>query len=574
MATQLGVSRWSECRRALLHYASREGVIRGWYILVIAFLFAFVILPTVFVLSFLFTGWGALQAFVFSNAAILGQIWSAVGLSFGVALTITAIDLAFGLPLAWLLVRRAFRGKSILNTIIDSPLAVPTAGLGFSAALFWGLHPAVAPPPLSLNFTNSPFLLLVLLHLTTTFPYMVRSLSAILEQIEIEYEIAARTCGAAPLTAARTVTLPLFRSGMATGSILCLAKALSDTGGAQAALQTAQLFAIQGSSCSFTGTPNGTVLIGAWRTIGKACPGLSDQLNAALALVSIIMILLSIVLLLVVKVVAARVRFPLRKVWPGGERRLSRGLAPRARDAAAFAFLALLVLLPSFFLLGFLITGASGAGAADWGAFGGSLAFSFLVAGVATAVDLAFGVPLALYVTRGPRRRLGSLLDSLVNIPYIVPSAALGFSLFLFWKPVVDAGYLPILAVIILAHVAFTFPFVVRNAVGALEEMDPGLDETARTLGARPLQAFRRITLPVIKPAVLAGAIMAFTRSVGETGATLAVSPQALTAPVFIVNLLNPRTGNFYLAALAVALLTLVSALAMMILRLLTRRAR
>src|SRR2546428_104232 len=451
--------------------------------LVLVFFVFFVLVPTLFVLSFLYTGWGDLQVFVFANASVMGQIWSAVGLSFGVALTVTAIDLVFGLPLAWFIVRRQFRGKSILNTIVDSPLAVPTAGLGFSAALFWALNPAVKPQTLSLNFTNTPFVLLMLLHFTTTFPYMVRSLSAILEQLDIEYEVAARTLGASPLTASRTVTLPLFRSGIATGAILCLAKAMSDTGGGQAALQTANLFAIKTTSCSFTGTPSGTVLIGAWRNLSKACPTVSNQFKAGVG-------------------------------------------------------------------------------------------FSFLVAGLATRIDLMFGVPLALYITRGPSRRFGNLLDSLVNIPYIVPSAALGFSLFLFWKPLVDAGTLPILAVIVLAHVGFTIPFVVRNAVGALEEMDPGLDDTSRTLGARPLQAFRRITFPVVKPAILAGSIMAFTRSVGETGATLAVSPQAITAPVYIVNLLNTKTGNFYLAGLSVAILTIVSAAAMMSMRYLTRRAR
>ncbi len=126
------------------------------------------------------------------------------------------------------------------------------------------------------------------------------------------------------------------------------------------------------------------------------------------------------------------------------------------------------------------------------------------------------------------------------------------------------------LVVIVLAHVGFTIPFVVRNSVGALEQMDPGLDETSRTLGAKPLQAFRRITFPVMKPAILAGSIMAFTRSLGETGATIAVSPQAITAPVFIVNLLNVK-GNFYLAALTIAALTVVSAVAMLGMRYFTR---
>ena len=561
-------------KKTLLDTVSRSRFVQGWYTLVLIFFVFFVLVPTLFVLSFLYTGWGDLQVFVFANASVMGQIWSAVGLSFGVALTVTAIDLVFGLPLAWFIVRRQFRGKSILNTIVDSPLAVPTAGLGFSAALFWALNPAVKPQTLSLNFTNTPFVLLMLLHFTTTFPYMVRSLSAILEQLDIEYEVAARTLGASPLTASRTVTLPLFRSGIATGAILCLAKAMSDTGGVQAALQTANLFAIKTTSCSFTGTPSGTVLIGAWRTLGKACPTVANQLNAGLAFVAILMIALSIGLLYTVKLVALKVRFPLKRVWPGPERKLSRGTAPKVRDLASFSFLLFVILIPSFFLISFLVTGAKTLGNPDWGTFGSSLGFSFLVAGLATSIDLMFGVPLALYITRGPSRRFGNLLDSLVNIPYIVPSAALGFSLFLFWKPLVDSGTLPILAVIVLAHVGFTIPFVVRNAVGALEEMDPGLDDTSRTLGARPLQAFRRITFPVVKPAILAGSIMAFTRSVGETGATLAVSPQAITAPVYIVNLLNTKTGNFYLAGLSVAILTIVSAAAMMSMRYLTRRAR
>ncbi len=104
--------------------------------------------------------------------------------------------------------------------------------------------------------------------------------------------------------------------------------------------------------------------------------------------------------------------------------------------------------------------------------------------------------------------------------------------------------------------------------------MDPGLDETSKTLGAKPLQSFRRVTFPVIKPAILAGSIMAFTRSVGETGATQAVSPQAVTAPVYIVNLLNAKTGNFYLAALSVSILTVVSAVAMLGMRYAVKRAR
>jgi len=177
----------SRRRKTFLDRVSRTLFVQGWYAFVLSFFVFFVLVPTLFVLSFLFTGWGDLQAFVFRNANVMAQILSAIGLSFSVALTVTAVDLIFGLPLAWFIVRRQFPGKSVLNTLVDSPLAVPTAGLGFSAALFWALNPAVKPQGLSLNFTNTPFVLIMLLHFTTTFPYMVRSMSAILEHWELHH---------------------------------------------------------------------------------------------------------------------------------------------------------------------------------------------------------------------------------------------------------------------------------------------------------------------------------------------------------------------------------------------------
>jgi ABC-type spermidine/putrescine transport system permease subunit II len=164
-------------------------------------------------------------------------------------------------------------------------------------------------------------------------------------------------------------------------------------------------------------------------------------------------------------------------------------------------------------------------------------------------------------------------MDILVNVPYVVPSSALGISLTLFCAQQRLVPVPSLLFIVTLAHVAFTFPFVVRNVVGALEGLDPALEETARSLGARPLQSFRRVTFPTIKASILAGAIMAFTRSVGETGATLAVAgPAIVTAPVFIVSLV--REQNFYPAALATMVLLLVSGTAMLIMRYITWRAR
>ncbi len=485
---------------------------------------------------------------------VLSQVTGALTLSFVVAIIATLIDLAVGLPIAWVLVRKEFRGKSYVNTLIDMPLAIPTAAMGFSAALFWGITPGIDKPWGAISFTNSAFVLLLLLQIVFSFPYMVRSLAAILEEIDINYEVAARACGASRLTAARTVTLPLFRSGIVTGAILCLAKTLSETGGVMAALSTIQ-----------SREYNATALIGTM----KSASLFNDALVPALAFVSIVLIVLSIILLIIVKLIVTKVKLPMRKVWTNLEKKLSKGAFPKLKDAGAFFFLTFVVLVPAFFIFGFVAT-AEPSQTADWGAFWSSLGLSFAIAGVVTTIVLLLGIPMGILIARSRKKKAAGILDVLVNIPFIVPTAALGFSLGLFWT---TQPFLPVTAdvfLIVMAHVAFTYPFVVRNVVGALESLDTTYEDTARTLGAKPLQVFRRVMFPMMKASVLAGAIMTFTRSLGETGATLAVSPKAITAPVYIVELI--RSGSFYQAGLASILLIMVSFIIVLVMRRLTTR--
>jgi thiamine transport system permease protein len=177
---------------------------------------------------------------------------------------------------------------------------------------------------------------------------------------------------------------------------------------------------------------------------------------------------------------------------------------------------------------------------------------------------------------KGKMRGLTLLLDNLVNIPLIIPTVALGFSLGLFWS-MVSRLYFPPLAqnpfwLIVLAHVAFTYPFIVRSISGAIEELDPTFEEAAKTLGARPLQVFRLVILPIVKSSILAGAIMVFTRSLDETGATMAVVPEAVTAPVYIVTLVGKHA--YHEAALACIVLIVLSYTAMLALRYLMLRVR
>jgi thiamine transport system permease protein len=488
------------------------------------------------------------------DARPFDMVIDALKISFIIATIVTIVDFIAGLPMAWLLVRKDFRGKKYVDTLIDMPLAVPTAALGFSTALFWAVTPGVHAAG-ALGLTSSAFMLVILLHIVFSYPYMVRSLSAILHEIDINYEIAAQTLGAPPLTVARTITLPLFRAGLVTGIILSFARSLSETGGTMAAL--AMLTPYMGELAYPMQT--GPSLIGGWKHAG----GFEPQL----AFTAMLLVILTLILLIIIKIVIMKFKMPLRKVFPGPERLFSKGVFPKLKDAGAFIFMILILIIPSFFIFSFVFT--ADASPVDWPPFWSAMGFSFLVAGVITVINLLFGVPLAIYIVRGKNRFMSHLLDLLVNVPLIVPTSALGISLGMFWGSM-DLGWTTLL--VISAHLAFTFPLVVRNVAGALEEMDPTYEETARTLGARPLFVFKKVMYPSLKFSILAGAIMAFTRSLGETGATLAVVRNANTVPVYIVGLV--RSGEYYPAALACIALIAISFLTMMLMRYITRRAQ
>jgi thiamine transport system permease protein len=540
-------------------FVNRRGFRKGWTLFIVTFFLFFVVLPTVYVVTYAITDWEAIQG-VMSQPETVDQIKNAVVASFTIATIVTIIDFLAGLPVAWLLVRKKFRGKELLDTLIDMPLAVPTAALGFSAAIFWVVDPT--PPPFSLSIISTPMVLIILLHVVFSYPYMVRSLAAILEEIDVTYETAGRTLGASHLTAARTITLPLFRAGLATGVILCFSRSMSETGGTMIALSTMSRLGI-GAANEFD---TGPTLIGDWRTLSLIDPSYTP----ALAFVSILLIVLALVLLVILKLMIMKLHLPMRKVWPMPEKMLSRGIFPKFKDGGALFFLAMIVLVPSFFIFTYVLFSTPEQG--DWGQFLNALTISFLVAGAVTIIDIALGIPFALYISKHPDLRSSHALDILVNVPLIVPTAALGISLGLFWD---QAGLLSggEMAILVLAHVAFTYPLVVRNVAGAVEEIDPSFEETARTLGANPMQSFRRVLYPLIKGAILAGAIMAFTRSLGETGATQAVlGNNAPTAPVYIVRLVS--AGAFYQAALACIILIAVSYVFMLALRYITKRRK
>lgn len=158
-----------------------------------------------------------------------------------------------------------------------------------------------------------------------------------------------------------------------------------------------------------------------------------------------------------------------------------------------------------------------------------ALGLSLATAALATLASLVLGIPLALVLNRSqdwpavPRR----LLRALVTVPLVLPPVVGGAALLLLlgrkgllgqWLPF-TIPFTP--AAVVIAQVFVAMPFLVLSVEGALASSDRRFEFAAATLGASRFTVFRRVTLPLVAPGIAAGALLCFTRALGEFGATI-----------------------------------------------------
>lgn len=206
------------------------------------------------------------------------------------------------------------------------------------------------------------------------------------------------------------------------------------------------------------------------------------------------------------------------------------------------------------------------------------------------ARSVAFSLPLAVLVAwiltraRFPGR---TLFDAFVHLPLVLPPVAVGYVLLLLLGAQAPLGrwlhghfgiQLPFTtAGAALATAVMTFPLMVRAIRLSLENVDRGLEAAARTLGARPLDRFFTITLPLMLPGILAGAVTAFAAGLGEFGAVITFAANipgvTRTLPLALYTAMQSPDGDPL--ALRLAILSLVLGLAGLLgAELLVRRVR
>jgi molybdate transport system permease protein len=158
--------------------------------------------------------------------------WDAIVLSLKVGLSSVAVSLPFGLFFAWLLARRDFPGKSLLDGIIHLPLVVPPVVVGYLLLVLFGRKGLIGEPMFDWFGITVAFRWqgAAIASAVMGFPLMVRAIRLSLDSVDRGLESAARTLGAGPFDVFRSVTLPLIAPGILTGIILAFARSLGEFG--------------------------------------------------------------------------------------------------------------------------------------------------------------------------------------------------------------------------------------------------------------------------------------------------------------------------------------------------------
>jgi iron(III) transport system permease protein len=412
------------------------------------------------------------------------------------ATLVTASAIVIGVSTAWITVRTNIRGRSIWGVLIALPLVIPSYVIALSYIS------ASGPRGLFAQITGSALPVLdglpgAWLALTiSTFPYVFLIVAASLRRIDPTLEDAARGLGASPLRVFRTVTLPQLRPAIGAGALLVALYTLSDFG----AVSLMRFDA-------FT------------RVIYAQYAGRLDRTPAAVLSLALILIALAF-------------------IW--GEERtrgsgtyfshrpnrtaVPRHLSPTGRFAATFALGVVViagVVLPVAVLVSWVAEGSgSGAGViVDWAAVGGSLLGSTLAAILA----MTAAVPIAVLAVRY-RSRMSGWLERSVFVAFSLPHITVAIAVVFFSVRYLGPFYQS-LAVLVVVYAAVFLAQATGSAKASMLQVDPAVEEASRGLGHGPWATMRRITVPLIRPGLLAGGALVFLTTMKELPATLLLRP-------------------------------------------------
>lgn len=501
---------------------------------------------------------------VLSSNGILQPLWFTIWQ----ATLSTILTLSLGLPAAFVFARFNFSGKKFLRLLTTLPFILPTVvvAAGFTALLGprgllngwlmnW-LH--LENPPIA--FMNTLGAILVA-HVFYNTSVVIRVVGSALVQLDPRIEEAGNVLGGSPWKVLREITLPLLRPSIVVAALMVFL---------------------------FDFTSFGVVLLLGGPKFSTLEVAIYTQtlsmLNLRMAgVLTFIQLVCTFGVTLLYSWINGRRSVPLMPRLKGEGTRSAKTITEKTFIVLIVTILILLLVTPlAALFLKSVLQGDPQGGTTFTLAYYKELFVNrndafFYVPPVKAALNSLFyavvtvliAVGLGLVTSYTLVRRVGvkRWLDPLIMLPLGTSAVTLGLGfLITFNKPPLDVSSFPLL--IPLAHSLVALPFVVRTIQPALASIPESLRDSAASLGASPWRVWKEVEAPIIRQAVMVGAIFSFTISLGEFGATSFLArPETPTLPVAIYRFLSQPGAMNYGQAMAMAtLLMLVCALAIAVL--------
>ncbi|MDX1412730.1 MAG: iron ABC transporter permease [Candidatus Promineifilaceae bacterium] len=472
------------------------------------------------------------------------------------AAAVTAAAILIALPVAWLTTRTDLPGRRIWTILSALPLVLPSYVAAYLFATILapkGMVQQFLEPLTGLermpSLVGFPGAFMVLTFIT--YPYILLTTRAALQRMDPAMVEAARSLGSSPWQAFRRVTFPALRPAIIAGSILVTLYVLRDFG---------------------------AVTMWQYSTFTRVIYNryLSYRLDTAAAL-AFTVVVVTVIILFIEFQARGSMRYD----------RLSSGAVRPQRKVAlghwkwpALFFLGVLItvtlILPLTGLSVWLWRGLSQDSSILFSSVENSsfelfiqitaAAWNSLSVSLIAAILLAFiALPISILVVRYPSR-LTHLFERVTHLSYALPGLVVALALVFFGIQYTQSLYQST-PMLLAAYLVLFIPQAVGSQRVAMMQISPRLEEAGRSLGKRPWTVFRRITFPLMRPGILAGAALVFLTCMKELPATLILSPMGFSTLATQI-WANINEAFFARAALPTLLLLLLSSLPLAVLTL------
>jgi iron(III) transport system permease protein len=532
-----------------------SGLVLGSATIILLIIVAFPLL-LLLIKSFEYEGAFSLKNYLlaFGSARNYFALWNTIKL--GIATTVLSV--LIGAPLAWLVVRTNLPFRNIFRTLFLIPYMIPP----FVGAIAWsqllsprnGYFNKIIQHLFGLNdyifnINSMPGLIWVMT--LYFFPFVFITTAGALERMDPTLEEVAYVSGAGTFRVMREITLPLMIPSIAGGALLAFVASIANFG-----------------IPALIGMP-GRIHVLTTRIYSLMYSGGFGGIKRSLALSSILMITAIVGLFFNI--------FYLKKrqftIIAGKSMRpnivdLRQWKIPLFLIACLIVLIIVVAPFSSIFLTSFL----KGWGAKialenftlenykyilfEYDLTREAMKNSFLFAFTAATASIFLG-SLVAYIVVKTESRMGKFLDILATIPYTIPGTVVAIAMILAWSGTYGPNLYNTFWIILVAYIARYISFAIRSTISSLKQVHDSLEEASRISGAGWLTTFKNITLPLIKPGMIAGWFLIFMPTLRElTMSILLWSPKTVTIGVAVFEM--QEAGYFQISAALAGILLIV----------------